>query len=1810
MLALLLLPAIGRAQTSNLVWSGAVSSEWNNPSNWIPNRIPGLGDFAVITNPTTVYLTDSATVGKLMLRTGASLDLSNQTLIVSHALVVGEGGSFTVASGALVGAPAAMLMGTIGWTGGSLEGALEITTNGILNIEGGDVFLQGCILTNNGTVNWSGGTLHGGGGTRVINVGTWEMGSDQTWDNALGGPDELDNYGVVSKTGGAGSTYFQGVVYYQFAGEITVGAGLDLELQGGGGLYGGTIATNLIGRVSLSGGTFNLEGTMTETNTVENGASWFSDNVIEGGLTWTAGVWDSSGSVTISSNSVLVFAGGSGTLDIAACDVTNYGTVLWQSGTLQGGLGGYIENDGTWEAASDQTINSADGGPAELFENNGVLLKTGGGGGGNGGGGTIFQVMFNQGAGFMGAQAGTGIFLEGGGSLTGGGLGANLNAISPFTNMTGLVSLAAGQFTLDGVVAGTNTWEAGADLVGTNVLYGTLSWSSGSWQEATSVTVAIGATLLANAGGGTNYLDCPFTNYGIFDWAGGGLQGSSIIVNDGVWEVPNGATLTGMSAVIENAGILRKTTGTNAGTIAVVLQSRGGVMEADEGILSLAYSLYEQGTGTLTLGLTGTNTGQWGQLEANIVFLGGPLNLEIGAGFTPAPGSQYPIVSSPNLYGAFTSANLPAGLSLVYTNNAVLLVATNTLSGPVLTWPTPASIVYGTVLGPSQFDAQASQPGNFTYNLGEGVLLGAGMHELFVIYIPALPGFPPVTNAVSLLVIPAPLMVSANSFLIQPGSPIPALTVSYSGFVAGDTAASLGGVPVLTTTATPQSLAGTYPINISQGTINDPNYTYTFVPGVLTIEQTDFYVATNGNDANPGTLSQPFQTLLAAELAEEAVGTNVHRNIYLRGGEYFNVCQYLEGPGTAGADDSDITFAGYSNETAILYGGQPLTGWTPLSNGLWEAALPAYPAFNPIVNQLSNWEVRMLLVDGQMATRAQFPIDGSSLTYTNDTTQTNYSYINYNPGDIPATMVATNMEVMLDFSWDAETMGVTSVDPVSRAINFSGGGVRSDRGLDYTGIQTYRVYNTAEGLSRPGQFYFDRGRHVVVYWPLNGADPNNSEIIAPTTDCMFYISGYLGASPRNITFSNLTLKVSAVDIENEYNYGGGWDHESLIRAFYCTNLVMANLTMGWCGGNALGMEYGYCTNAILVNSEIGFCGGYGACLRMAPCLISNNFIHDTGLISWQSPAVRVSQNALVIQNDIFNSKETAVGDHDMDACTITLNNISNAMTVLRDMGAIYTYFGGDMMTHTNGNIICSNLFQHVNPPVVGDGSDPRDYFQPAVYFDELTSNSVVRGNVFLDCNIPFFCNVATSNAITGNVCVNSNALYLRIYASPDSSPPNQMQGNVFVSNTNFVVDNPDVWNTWADNLFWSAATPPETNGVPPGAVIADPQFTGLPFNFGSSSPAPSLGISPLVWELLDPGVSFVTAQFALLPTPVITWANPADIVYGTALGASQLNATATYNSTNVPGAFTYTPAAGAILNAGSGQTLAVIFTPTDTSTFRAVTAYATLNVAQAVTTGAIVSSANPALPGANVTFTMTVSPVPPGASVPGGTVNFRINGIIESSITFSGGVAAFATDALPHGSNTVVAEYSGDQNFLGITNSLAPAQVINTPPVAGNFTIQRYPAQGAEISLTTILAGCSDADGDSLAITVSSTSANGGAITISNGLVIYSPAPGFTNADSFTYTVADGYGGSAVGNIEVVTFAGQNLTITSLGNGSYLISGNGIPNYTYTLQYSATINPANWQNIPGASMTADGTGAFQYTGTPSGGTGFYRTVYP
>ena len=109
---------------------------------------------------------------------------------------------------------------------------------------------------------------------------------------------------------------------------------------------------------------------------------------------------------------------------------------------------------------------------------------------------------------------------------------------------------------------------------------------------------------------------------------------------------------------------------------------------------------------------------------------------------------------------------------------------------------------------------------------------------------------------------------------------------------------------------------------------------------------------------------------------------------------------------------------------------------------------------------------------------------------------------------------------------------------------------------------------------------------------------------------------------------------------------------------------------------------------------------------------------------------------------------------------------------------------------------------------------------------------------------------------------------------------------------------------------------------------------------------------PVAGGAMTGGDYFLTSGFwntEFLPTtPIVTWTNPPAIVYGTALGSNQLDATA-----NVPGGFAYGPPAGTVLNAGTNL-LSAVFTPADTTDYSSVTS----SVFQVVTPAALVVSAS------------------------------------------------------------------------------------------------------------------------------------------------------------------------------------------------------------------------------------------------------------
>jgi hypothetical protein len=176
--------------------------------------------------------------------------------------------------------------------------------------------------------------------------------------------------------------------------------------------------------------------------------------------------------------------------------------------------------------------------------------------------------------------------------------------------------------------------------------------------------------------------------------------------------------------------------------------------------------------------------------------------------------------------------------------------------------------------------------------------------------------------------------------------------------------------------------------------------------------------------------------------------------------------------------------------------------------------------------------------------------------------------------------------------------------------------------------------------------------------------------------------------------------------------------------------------------------------------------------------------------------------------------------------------------------------------------------------------------------------------------------------------------------------------------------------------------------------------------------------------------------------PTLVWSTPADIVYGTALStASQLNASATFNSTNVPGTFTYNYTAGTMLNAGSNQVLTVTFTPADSAAFLPVSTNVALNVLKAPLTIAANST--------NKVY---------GAALPAFAASYTglVNGDTTASLTTPVTLSTIATAASPASAYAITASGATSSNynitFVSGTLTITPAPLT----IAANNTNKVY----------------------------------------------------------------------------------------------------------------------------------------------------------
>ena len=189
----------------------------------------------------------------------------------------------------------------------------------------------------------------------------------------------------------------------------------------------------------------------------------------------------------------------------------------------------------------------------------------------------------------------------------------------------------------------------------------------------------------------------------------------------------------------------------------------------------------------------------------------------------------------------------------------------------------------------------------------------------------------------------------------------------------------------------------------------------------------------------------------------------------------------------------------------------------------------------------------------------------------------------------------------------------------------------------------------------------------------------------------------------------------------------------------------------------------------------------------------------------------------------------------------------------------------------------------------------------------------------------------------------------------------------------------------------------------------------------------------------------------------VSWSNPADIVYGAALGAAQLNATA-----NVPGTFSYSPAVGALLNAGS-HTLSVTFTPDDAANYDGASANVSVTVTKAAST---INWSNPAdivygtaLGGsqlnatANVAGTFSYSPAA-GTVIGAGSQTLAVTFTPDDAANYNGSSANVAL-TVNMAQSTITWSNPADVVY---GTALGAAQLNATANVAGTFSYS--PAAG------------------------------------------------------------------------------------------------------------------------------------------------------
>jgi hypothetical protein len=516
----------------------------------------------------------------------------------------------------------------------------------------------------------------------------------------------------------------------------------------------------------------------------------------------------------------------------------------------------------------------------------------------------------------------------------------------------------------------------------------------------------------------------------------------------------------------------------------------------------------------------------------------------------------------------------------------------------------------------------------------------------------------------------------------------------------------------------------------------------------------DFYVAPNGDDTAPGTISAPFATVdrarsAVASLKQSSAGRTTPIVVMLRGGTYYLKSTLQFGASDSGTASLGIVYQAYPGEAPIISGGAPVTGWSQTAPGVWTTTLPAnFQNFEQLfVNAARRYRPRTTK-SGYLFIASSVYVSSASANCKNQVQGQGYicaDRFQFKPGDLQSSYANINDVEIDDFEkWDMSKMRLKSVDAVNNIAYMTGPasqGSATDHG--FLTNHRYIVENVKEALSQPGEWYLDRGSTpwTLTYLSKPGEDLTTATVIAPQAAQVLVAAGLQYVTFRGITFSHDNWVIPAA------GYPSAQGEPAVPAAVSFTNANYVSLdscTIAHTAG--FGVEFvGNSANNRIVNSAIYDIGGGGIRLGTPNSpqdtetsvaqsnLVQNNAVNGGGRVIPSALGIFLgdTHHNTVTHNDIWDFYYSGIGlcvPAGTTSCPVAHDNVFSfnhiwqiGQGVTSDMGGIYL---GLSTASGGGNQVLNNRIHDVT-----NDQDAVGYGGNGIYIDHLTHDALVKNNL-------------------------------------------------------------------------------------------------------------------------------------------------------------------------------------------------------------------------------------------------------------------------------------------------------------------------------------------------------------------------------------------------------------------------------------------------------------------------------------------------